>query len=58
VNLKAVHDLDASRRRAGEPPMTPHFAGLPRDESDALLTHATGERFVFRHRCGASSTVR
>lgn len=91
--MKAVHDLDASRRRAGEPPMTPkqraeappvehpvvrthpetrrkilylsrhvsHFAGLPREESDALLerlmAHATRERFVFRHRWGARDVV-
>ncbi len=90
---KAVHDLDVSRRRAGEPPMTAqqraaappvehpvvrthpdtgrkilyisrhvsHLAGLPRDESDALLerlmAHATRERFVFRHRWGTRDVV-
>ena len=92
-HLHAVHDLDASRRRAGEPPMTDkqraaappvehpvvrtqprtgrkilyisrhvsHFAGMRRAESDALLeelmTHATQERFVFRHRWGARDVV-
>ncbi|HSU63491.1 MAG TPA: TauD/TfdA family dioxygenase [Burkholderiales bacterium] len=90
---KAVHDLDVSRRRAGEPPMSAqqraaappvehpvvrthpdtgrkilyisrhvsHLAGLPRDESDALLerlmAHATRERFVFRHRWGTRDVV-
>ena len=91
--LRAVHDLDVSRRRAGEPPMTAqqraaappvehpvvrthpdtgrkvlyisrhvsHLAGLPGDESDALLErlmgHATQERFVFRHRWGTRDVV-
>jgi taurine dioxygenase len=90
---KPVHDLDVSRRRAGEPPMTAHrraaappvehpvvrthpetgrkilyisrhvsqLAGLPRDESDALLerlmAHATQERFVFRHRWGTRDVL-
>ena len=92
-NLVAVHDLDASRRRAGEPPMTAkqraeappvehpvvrthpdtgrkllyisrhvsHFKDLPREESDELLerlmTHATQERFVFRHKWGQRDVV-
>jgi taurine dioxygenase len=38
-----------------------HLAGLPRDESDALLerlmAHATRERFVFRHRWGTRDVV-
>jgi len=91
--LRAVHDLDASRRRAGEPPMTEkqraaappvehpvarthprtgrkilyisrhvsHFAGMKRATSDALLealmAHATQERFVFRHRWGPRDVV-
>jgi taurine dioxygenase len=90
---KAVHDLDVSRRRAGEPPMTlrqraaappvehpvvrthpdtgrkvlyisrhvSHVAGLPREESDALLErlmkHATQERFVLRHCWGVRDVV-
>ena len=91
--MRAVHDLDASRRRAGEPPMTEkqraaappvehpvvrthprtgrkilyisrhvsHIAGMKRATSDALLealmTHATQERFVFRRRWGARDVV-
>jgi taurine dioxygenase len=91
--MKAVHDLDASRRRAGEPPMTEkqraaappvehpmvtthprtgrkilyisrhvsHIAGMKRATSDALLealmAHATQERFVFRHRWGPRDVV-
>ena len=91
--LKAVHDLDASRRRAGEPPMTQtqraaappvehpvvtkhprtgrkilyisrhvsHIAGMDRARSDelldALMEHATQERFVFRHRWGPRDVV-
>jgi taurine dioxygenase len=93
ANLRAVHDIDASRRRAGEPPMTEkqraeappvehpvvrthpdtgrkilyisrhvsHFAGLPREESDELLerlmSHATEERFAFRHKWGQRDVV-
>jgi taurine dioxygenase len=38
-----------------------HIAGMPRVESDALLerlmTHATQERFVFRHRWGPRDVV-
>jgi taurine dioxygenase len=91
--MKAVHDLDASRRRAGEPPMTDkqraaappvehpvvrthprtgrkilyisrhvsHIAGMKPATSDALLealmAHATQERFVFRHRWGPRDVV-
>jgi taurine dioxygenase len=91
--LQAVHDLDASRRRAGEPPMTDkqraaappvehpvvrthprtgrkilyisrhvsHIAGMKRATSDllmeALMAHATQERFVFRHRWGPRDVV-
>jgi taurine dioxygenase len=91
--MKAVHDLDASRRRAGGPPMTDkqraaappvehpvvrmhprtgrkilyisrhvsHIAGMKRATSDALLealmAHATQERFVFRHRWGPRDVV-
>ena len=91
--LRAVHDLDASRRRAGEPPMTDkqraaappvehpmvtthprtgrkilyisrhvsHIAGMKRETSDllldALMAHATQERFVFRHRWGQRDVV-
>ncbi|HUQ76485.1 MAG TPA: TauD/TfdA family dioxygenase [Burkholderiales bacterium] len=91
--LTAVHDLDASRMRAGEPPMTEkqraaappvehpvvtthprtgrkilyisrhvsHIAGMKRATSDALLealmAHATQERFVFRHRWGPRDVV-
>jgi taurine dioxygenase len=43
---KAVHDLDVSRRRAGEPPMT-----------ERLMAHATQERFVFRHCWGTRDVV-
>jgi len=93
AELKAVHDLDASRRRAGEPPMTEqqraaappvehpmvrthprtgrkilyisrhvsHVDGMKRAISDALLdalmAHATQERFVFRHRWGPRDVV-
>lgn len=82
---RAVHDLDYSRRRAGEPPMTARqraeappvdhplvrthpdtgrkvlyishhvsrIDGLPDDEGrallEALMTHATAERFVYRN---------
>jgi taurine dioxygenase len=85
AGLRAVHDLDVSRRRMGEPPMTDaqrrqtppvdhpvvrthpdtgrkvlyisrhvsHIEGLPARESDALLealmTHATQPRFVYRY---------
>jgi len=91
--LHAMHDLDASRRRAGEPPMSDtqraaappvehpvvrthpgtgrkilyisrhvsHVAGMKQATSDALLealmAHATQERFVFRHRWGQRDVV-
>jgi taurine dioxygenase len=51
--LKAVHDLDASRRRAGEPPMTPkQREEAPLVEHPAVRTHLETRRkllYISRH---------